>query len=146
MRTYIASKLMKPSLLLHRKHPLKVLVLLWATWLLAPDAALAAFKTVLQGQHAGNTNWVNGPLLGWKELDIIPARTLSTAGPATNVVIIVNFDHTKSLTIPGIENLTGFTNSANVIITSPPVLSSPAGVDIWNYTFTITVTDAQDAT
>src|SRR5439155_9015325 len=147
MRTYMASKIMNPSLLLHRKHPVAVLVLLWVTWLLTPDAALAAtFKTVLQGQHAGNTNWVNGPLLGWKELDIIPVRTLSTLGPATNVVITVNFDHTKFLTIPGIEDLTGFSNSPNVIITSPPILSAPSGVDIWNYTFTITVTDAQDAT
>src|SRR5438094_180869 len=145
MRTFMAN-LTIPSLLLRRKHPGAILVLLWATWLLAPDAALATFKTVLQGQDAGITNWVNGPLHGWQELDVIPVRTLSTGGPATNQIITVNFDHTKSLTIPGIEDLTGFSNSANVIITSPPILSAPSGVDIWNYTFTITVTDAQNAT
>ena len=72
------------------------------------EKLFAGDEIVLQGQDAGITNWVNGPLHGWQELDVIPVRTLSTGGPATNQIITVNFDHTKSLTIPGIEDLTGF--------------------------------------
>src|SRR5258708_5742442 len=138
---------MKFSKLMRRKHPLAALILVSAIWLLGSSPAWATFKTVLQGQNAGNTNWVNGPLTGWKELDIIPVRTLSTGGPATNQVITVSFDHSKSSgTVRGIEDLTGFSNSANVLITAPPTLFAPAGVDIWTYSFTITVTDAQDGT
>jgi len=85
--------------------------------------------------------------VGWQELDFIPMRSLHTGGPATNQVIVISFDHSRSSgTLRGIEDLTGFSNSPNVIITAPPTLSAPAGVGIWSYTFTITVTDGQDAT
>ena len=137
---------MKLSLLLRRKRPLAVLLSFLTVWSLAPSAE-AAFRSVLQGQHATGTNWVNGPLVGWQELDFIPMRSLHTGGPATNQVIVISFDHSRSSgTLRGIEDLTGFSNSPNVIITAPPTLSAPAGVGIWSYTFTITVTDGQDAT
>jgi hypothetical protein len=122
-------------------------VFLWSAvlGLLGTAATEAAFKADLQGQHAGGTNWVNGPLQGWKELQFIPARALFTGGPATNQVITVRFDHTRSSgTTRGIENVTGFTPSSNVLITAGPTLSAPAGDDIWSYTFTITITNAAD--
>src|SRR5262245_38721391 len=130
--------------LLSRRRPVLAVLSLLTLWSLAPTAE-AAFRSVLQGQHFTGTNWVNGPLLGWQELDMVPVRSLHTGGPATNQVIVINFDHTKGAA-RGIEDLTGFSNSPNVIITSPPILSAPAGVDIWTYTFTIAVTDGQDGT
>ena len=120
-------------------------ILITALVLLAPSLAHAAFKSDLQGQNSTSTNWVNGPLLGWKELDLIPVRTLHTGGPATNQVITVSFDHTKGVTTPGIQDLAFFTPSTNVIITAGPTLSAPSGVDIWSYTFTITVTTISQA-
>src|SRR5438874_7108486 len=72
----------------------------------------------LQGFDAGSTNWSGGPLRGWKELDFIPMRTVFSGGPATNQMITISFDHSKSGTIRGIENLTSFTPSSNVIITA----------------------------
>src|SRR5881296_2685748 len=124
----------KSGLLLRWKRRVAVMLLLSATSLLWPATASAAFKSTLQGQEPGNTNWVNGPLNGWGELAFVPVRILFTAGPASNLVLTVSFDHTKGGTIPGIANLVGFSNSPNVIITSPPVLSSPVGVDAWSYT------------
>src|ERR1051326_6349373 len=106
--------------------------------LLIPSAASASFSAVLQGQNTNNPTWVGGPLIGWKELDYVPCRVFFKGGPATNVVITINFDHTRGVRV-GIENLTGFTPSSNVVITVPPTLIAPQGVDIWTYTFTVTV-------
>src|SRR5690242_15954947 len=84
-----------------------------------PLAASASFKSNLQGLNAGSTNWGGGPLTGYQELDYVPARTLFSGGPATNQVITVDFDHTKSSgALKGLEDLTDFTNSPNVIITA----------------------------
>src|SRR5512140_3556365 len=91
-----------PSAVGALKRRLSVSLITIACLALGLNAATATFKSVLQGQNAGNTNWVNGPLVGWAELDTIPIRTLHTGGPATNQVITVNFDHSKSFaTIPG---------------------------------------------
>jgi uncharacterized repeat protein (TIGR01451 family) len=133
----------KLGLLLGWKRRVAVVLLLSATSLLWPASALAAFKSTLQGQQPGNTNWVNGPLNGWHELDSVPAQVVFTGGPASNQVITVSFDHTKGGTIPGIQNLFGFTNSPNVIFISQPTLSAPIGVDTWSYTFTVNVIDNQ---
>jgi uncharacterized repeat protein (TIGR01451 family) len=104
----------------------------------------AALKSVLQGQHKGSTNWNNGPLLGWQELDLIPVRHYFTGGPASNQVLTIEFDHSKSSgAIRGIQNLTGFVTSSNVLITAAPTLNSAPGVDIWTYTYTVTVRDGQ---
>ncbi len=111
--------------------------------LFEPLAASASFKSNLQGLNSGSTNWGGGPLTGYNELDYVPARTLFTGGPATNQVITVDFDHTKSGTLRGIEDLTDFTNSPNVIIVSGPTLSTPTA-DVWRYTYTITITNALD--
>src|SRR5437899_678832 len=123
----------KSGLLLRWKRRVAVMLLLSATSLLWPASALAAFKAVLQGQEPGNTNWVNGPLNGWGELAFIPVRIVYTGGPASNQVMTLSFDHTKGGTIPGIEYLVGFSNTPNVIITSPPVLSAPVGGDTCSY-------------
>src|SRR5260370_37666382 len=114
----------KLGLLLRWKQRVAVMLLLSAAWILWPATASAAFKNTLQGQNPGNTNWVNGPLNGWKELDSIPVRTLHTGGPATNQVITVNFDHNKGTTIPGIDKFTNFSNQPNVNSTTAPVLSA----------------------
>ncbi|PWU20264.1 MAG: hypothetical protein C5B50_04455, partial [Verrucomicrobia bacterium] len=118
------------------------LVVLW----FARDAQ--AFSAQLQGQSFGSTNWQSVNLMGWKELDFAPCRTLFTGGPATNQTIVVTFDHTQTAggnVTPGIENLYYFTNSSNVTITSGPTLSAPLGVDQWSYTFTVTLTSATNA-
>ncbi|MBN2508570.1 MAG: HYR domain-containing protein, partial [Verrucomicrobia bacterium] len=120
-------------------------VVMVALGLLATPAA-QAFKSDLEGQHMNSTEWVNGPLLGWNELDLIPLRTLHTGEPVTNEVILVRFDHTGGdTTKPGIEDLSGWTASSNILITAGPTLSAPAGADpdIWSYTYTITKTDDQ---
>src|SRR6516225_2833290 len=118
----------KFGLLLGWKRRVAVVLLLSATSLLWPASALAAFKSTLQGQQPGNTNWVNGPLTGWHELDSVPAQIQFSGGPASNQVITVSFDHTKNGTIPGVANLFGFTNTPNVIFISQPTLSAPIGV------------------
>src|ERR1043166_4185827 len=131
---------MKFGLPLLWKRRVAVMLLLSATSVLWPATARAVFKTGMEGQSAGSTNWFGGPLLNYSELDYVPLRTVYTGGPATNQAMSITFDHTKG-TAPGIQFLTGFSNSANVIITSPVTLNAPAGVDIWSYNFTVTVTD-----
>src|SRR5256885_1543189 len=64
----------------------------------------AAFTAELQGLDAGSTNWSGGPLRGWQELAFIPMRSRFSGGPATNQVITITFDHSKSGTVRGIEN------------------------------------------
>src|SRR5258708_18237375 len=114
---------MKFSELMRRKHPLAALILVSAIWLLGSSPAWATFKTVLQGQNAGNTNWVNGPLTGWKELDIIPMRTLSTGGPPPHQGITPRlYPSQSSGTARGIPDPTRFLNFAHVLLTAPPTL------------------------
>src|SRR5215475_2412179 len=101
-------------------------VLLTTLTLAASPQAMATFKSTLEGQHAGNTNWVNGPLTGWQELQVIPMRVLFTGGPATNQVIVVNWDHTKSSgAVLGIEYFISFTPSTDVITLSLPAVLRP---------------------
>ncbi|HEY6169400.1 MAG TPA: HYR domain-containing protein [Verrucomicrobiae bacterium] len=128
------------------KQILTVGVTAMACWLAGPPSADAALTAALQGQNRGTNVWTTQNLLGWRELDFIPLRTFFTGGPASNQVVIVEFDHTRSSgTTRGIENLTSFTHSTNVVITSGPTLSAPVGIDIWSYAYTITVTNAQPA-
>src|SRR6185436_3418531 len=121
-----------------RRNPLSMLFLAVVVLFLGTGTTRAAFREDLQGQSFGTTNWSGGPILGWRELDYVPLRAVFTGGPASNQVMVVTFDHTKG-TSKGFENFSAFTPSGNVIITSPPVLSAPAGSDIWSYTFTVTV-------
>ena len=102
--------------------------------------ASAAFDALLQGQSASSTTWISGNIMGWKELDYIPCRVFVMGGPVSSRTIVVEFDHHRNR-IPGIQNLTAFTPSANVIITSPPVLDAPPNSGTWSYTFTIHLTD-----
>jgi hypothetical protein len=106
--------------------------------------AAAVFKADLEANNFGSTNWSTGPISGWRELDVITCRVLFTGGPQSNYVVTINFDHSKG-TSRGIEDLTGFLPSTNVIINSGPTLSAPAGVDIWSYTLNVTVTNAAPA-
>ncbi|HEY6169749.1 MAG TPA: Ig-like domain-containing protein, partial [Verrucomicrobiae bacterium] len=128
-----------------------------ATMLIAIIAAAATasaqtldgFKATLQGVSAGATNtWITQNLMGWKELDFIPCRVYMTGGPANNKTITINFDHMMghgTNIIPGIENLTSFSYSSNVIVESPPTLFIGTGTK-WTYTLVIDTTDNQPAT
>src|SRR6266481_2848020 len=111
---------------------------------LAANTAQAAFTAQIQGQSFGSTNWTTGNLDGWAELDFIPMRVLMTGGSASNQTITVQFDHTKSSggsTHLGIENLSNFTSSPNVVITSGPTANTPSGQNTWSYTFVVNLTD-----
>ena len=90
---------------------------------------------VLEGKSKGSNVWVAGNLKHWRELDFIPCRVRITGEGITNQVIKVTFPREKSGR-PGFENLSVFKPSANVEITSAPVLSASADAD-WSYTFTI---------
>src|SRR6266702_515118 len=79
----------------------KIVLLLFALAGAAPAAH--AFTAQLQGLSNGSNVWQTVNLTGWQELDFIPCRVYLTGGPATNQVIEVDFDHTKSLTTPGIQ-------------------------------------------
>jgi len=126
------------------RRPLTAALISLTALLTSATPAWANFRVLFQGQHAGDTNtWDGGPLLNWKELDSVPMRLYFTGGPASNQLMVIRFDHTKG-TSRGIESLTGFSPSTNVLITSPPTLSSPAGVDIWSYSFNFTVINAAD--
>src|SRR5262249_6124932 len=61
-------------------------------------------------------------------------------GPVTNITFTINFDHTKGVRV-GIENLSSFMPSSNVVITAGPTLLAPQGVDGWSYTFTLSLTN-----
>ena len=98
----------------------------------------SALDAVLQGQSSGSSTWKTGSLSGWNELDYVPARVFLQNGPASNQVVSIQFQHSSG-TLPIIQNLSGFSNSANVVITSAPILSAPAGQDMWSYTFSFNV-------
>ncbi len=108
--------------------------------LLAPLAAVAKFSAVLEGQSKNDPTWIGGNLTGWQDCDYIPMRVYLTGGPVTAQLIHVYFDHLHG-TVPGIEDLTGFTPSANVVITAGPTLNAPPSSDTWFYDLTINVTD-----
>ncbi len=102
---------------------------------LSANAARAAFSADLQAQSFGNTNWISGHILGWAELDLIPARVTLAGGPVSNQTITVQFPH------DGVQNLFSFTPSANVVITSGPTLIAPPNSINWSYTFKVKLTD-----
>jgi uncharacterized repeat protein (TIGR01451 family) len=124
----------------------------------------ANFQASLQGQQCvlsagactgvGDGVWTSQqlacqptPCTGWRELDPIPTRVLLQNGPVTAKTITVQFDHTKTqggVTTKGFQDLTGFTHSSNVTITSGPTLNAPAGQDVWTYTFTVNLNDGND--
>lgn len=117
-----------------------VLRVVLSIFICATASAKAAFNARLQGQSRGSTTWLDGNLKGWRDLDSVPCRVYLTGGPANNKVIVVEFDHAQGRN-PAIKNLCHFTPSANVVITSAPVLSSPVNSPRWTYTFTIKLLD-----
>jgi len=108
--------------------------------LMAPLAAVAKFSADLQGQSKNDPTWIGGNLLGWADCDYIPMRVYLTGGPVTAQPIRVYFDHLHGTT-PGIEDLSGFTPSANVVITAGPTLNAPLSSGTWYYDLTINLTD-----
>ena len=111
-----------------------------------------AFKADLEGQSAvstvnqtGTGVWIAGNLQNWQEQSLIPMRVHMTGGPIANQPIVVQFDHTKTqggAITPGIQDLTGFSASSTsgTLTMTTPVLSAPAGTDVWSYTFNVTLT------
>jgi uncharacterized repeat protein (TIGR01451 family) len=123
---------------LNRIRFLSVLLVFLAT----SGAVFGAFDAELQGQSRSSSTWIGGNLQDWRELDYIPCRIYLTGGPATARQITIEFDHVQGR-IPAVQNLTGFTPSPNVVITSGPTLSAPTDSDQWTYTFTINLLDRQ---
>src|SRR4026208_1324120 len=101
-------------------------------------AARAAFQAQLQGLSTNSSTWISGNLMGWQELDYIPCRVYFNGGPALAKVITGQFDHMQGTT-PGIEDLSGWTTSSNVVMTAAPVLTIGKP---WSYTFTINLTNS----
>jgi uncharacterized repeat protein (TIGR01451 family) len=95
----------------------------------------------IQGQSWGNPNWFSGDVTGWQELNYIPTRVLLTGGPVTGRVVTISFQHTTKSFAPEIQLLTGFTPSANVVITSGPTLSCAPTMSIWTYSLTVNLLD-----
>jgi uncharacterized repeat protein (TIGR01451 family) len=113
-------------------------------WLVPGLCALAAGPQV-QGQNKGDTNtWYGVNLQGWVELDYIPCRIYFGANSAGTNVVTVSFPHLSG-SIPGFEDLTGFTCfTTNTTFVSPPqLIVNPSGV--WAYTFTVFVSDNNPA-
>src|ERR1044071_8278058 len=94
-----------------------------AMWMLSffllPLVASASFTAVLQGHSKNDTNWISANLMNWQEMDYITVRVSVKGGAATGRAIHVDFVHANG-TKPGVQNLTAFTTSPNVIITSGP--------------------------
>src|SRR5438477_6379780 len=107
---------------------------------LTPTQAAGKFSSTLQGQSKGDTNWIGSNLQGWQDCDYIPMRVYFTGGPVTGQAIEVFFDHFNGNN-PGIEDLSGFMASPNVVITAAPALNAPANSGTWSYDFTVNVTD-----
>src|ERR1044071_2898308 len=104
-----------------------------------------AMSLGLEGQNKGDTNtWVAGNLQNWQELDYIPCRVHWTASLSTSNFIRIDFPHMKG-SIPGFQDLFSFSNSANVVFTSPPTLSAPPTSSTWSYSFTVNILDNSDA-
>ncbi len=76
----------------------------------------------LEGQSYGDTNWIDGNLKGWEELDLIPCRVHMTGGSITNQNITIYFAHSIG-PIPGFSDLGNFTTSSNVVVASAPILT-----------------------
>ncbi|MEO5803542.1 MAG: Ig-like domain-containing protein [Verrucomicrobiota bacterium] len=99
----------------------------------------------LQGQNSNGSGvptgvWSSGNLQNWKELEYIPCRVTLNGGPTSNKTVTVDFPHSAGGT-PGIENLTSFVPSSNVVITAGPTLTQ-AGEN-WTYTLKVNITNNQ---
>ena len=110
---------------------------------LTPDCR-ASLAGRLEGQSKGDPAWFGGPVRNWSEDDSVPVRVALRNGPGKHFTATVDFDHTKGLVTPGIQDLVGFTTSGNVRITAGPTLLQSPTRDKWSYAFTVDVTDDQD--
>src|SRR5262249_41103020 len=99
----------------------------------------------LEGQNKGDTNnWSAGNLQNWQELDYIPCRLHFTSAQGNNQNVTINSEHYNNGT-PGVENLSEFTFSPNVVVVSGPTLSAPPSQSTWSYSMTLTILDNQPA-
>ncbi|KRB43882.1 hypothetical protein ASD90_19905 [Terrabacter sp. Root181] len=106
-----------------------------------PYVSAAQFDVALQGQSSGSTPWINGNLAGWSELETIPLRLHLTNGGGTQAVTI-QFDHTSSGGVPGVQDLFNFVPGPGSSITAGPTLSAPPGATKWSYNLTVSSTVA----
>jgi hypothetical protein len=120
-------------------------------WLFALIALLllgatsqAAIKYSLDGQNnPTNGVWTSGNLSGWGELDFVPCRVDMTGGPATNLVITINFPRFVG-TVGGIQDLYYWSGTTNVVFVSQPTLTVSTGTT-WTYSMTVTITNSAQA-
>ena len=135
---------MQQKLYLRARQPLAPLAfsvgVLLAVFLPSVDGAAVKVSSVLQGQSNGSTNWISNNLQGWHDCDSIPMRVYITGGPVSGEAIQVYFDHFNGSN-PGVDDLSGFTPSANVTMVTAPVLNAPANSGTWTYNFTVNVND-----
>jgi uncharacterized repeat protein (TIGR01451 family) len=123
---------------------------------------IAAISASLQAQSnppcvggggcVGSGPWQTSKVTGWAELAQVPARVVlsknNAGGNPETQVVRIDFDHTKTqggVPIPGIQNLTGWTATGSVTITSPPVLTDTTG-DVWAYSLTVSMPNSSTGT
>src|SRR6266481_5808689 len=125
------------------KHWLRAVLMLLLLY--CAGARSFAMSIALEGQNKGDTNnWFSGNLQNWQELDYVPCRVRWASAQGNSNVIRIDFPRAKS-GIPGFQDLFSFSNSANVVFTTPPTLSAPPNSSTWSYNFTVNILDNQDA-
>ncbi len=103
---------------------------------------VSAGKLILEGMNKGDTNWYAGNLSYWGELDYIPCRLAFSGAQGNNQTFVIEFEHYNN-GIPGIQNLTVFTPSANAVIIDGPTLTALPTSSSWYYTLTVNILDNQ---
>jgi uncharacterized repeat protein (TIGR01451 family) len=123
-------------------------------WIAAALAACTSFEISafavsgdLQGLNrtdatnwSATSAWSGNNLRGWQELDLIPCRVVLN-GPADNSPVTIQFPRTRH-GVPGFEDLFFISNSPNVTLAGPPVLSAPADSEEWSYRLNVTIADS----
>jgi uncharacterized repeat protein (TIGR01451 family) len=114
-------------------------------------AGAAPLKGTLQGQNnpacvsPSPCPWQTTNLQGWAELQTAPLRLAFDPNQSgSSNTFTISIDHANSNSA-GLESLKNFTVSPNVTITGGIAggiaFSTSSGGDIWNYTFTATISD-----
>lgn len=111
------------------------------------EVSTFAFSGDLQGLNRTDATdwnarsaWSGNNLRGWQELDLIPCRVVLN-GPGNNSPVTIQFPRTRH-GLPGFEDLFFISNSPNVTLAAPPVLSAPAGSEEWSYRLNVTKADS----
>jgi uncharacterized repeat protein (TIGR01451 family) len=93
--------------------------------------------------------WQDNAATGWAELQTVPMRLDFAAGQngSNPNTFTISIDHANNNSA-GLESLTNFATSGNVTITGGIpggiTFSTSQGGDIWNYSFTASISDASE--